>query len=414
MKVYPSHVASETLPTEERVVLDHDVAGEPEGSTRFYILEEELILAEKTMIPPFEDLLDRARLENASLLSQTAKQKDRLETVTAMFCCVLRLDPINRPRPAAEVACELRRYAAHQAPREVHPWRWLLGLESRVVWDEARLACPGTTEQDLEAQFMLTWATAPPRLGDPFSEAYALAKECPVRTRLERPQTYLDGISILYWMQRLMDLCGEPWNISGKDFGKLIDLKQPTASVYLKLAQEDGLLEKTCSLTPATAYVNRESYSYRFHVDQVAINTSDTRDFSEARRHGTMSVVLSSSLVLVNEEVGDGSEVETGSVPKTTVPQARARRKRERQRKATPWLDRKARLRMILSKLEEVARCGKEHKARCPVHKSKKQNLTIGAGREGVVLRCHAGCETRDIVAAIGLQMSDLYWDPPA
>lgn len=414
MKVYPSHVASETLPTEERVVLDHDVAGEPdEGSTQFYILEEELILAEKMMIPPFEDLLDRARLENSLFVSKTAKKKARLETVTAMFCGVLRLDPKNRPRPAAEVACELRRYAAPQAPRGVHPWRWLLGLESRVAWDEARRVCPDTTEEVLEAQFTVTWATAPTRVGDPLSEAYALAKECPVRSRLERPQTYLNGISILYWLQRLMDLCDEPWHISGKDFGKLIGVKQPTAWGYLKLAQADGLLKKACLNTPETAYVKRESYSYRFHLDQVAINTSDTRDFSEARRHGTMSEVLSSSLVLVNEEVGDGSKVKIGSVPKTTVPQARARRKRERQRKATPWLGRDARLRMILSKLEEVARCGKEHKACCPVHKGKKQNLTIRAGLKGVVLYCHRKCETSDIVAAIGLRLSDLYWDPP-
>jgi hypothetical protein len=428
MKVYPSDVAGETLPTEEKVVLDHDVALEPDSDRDFYILNEELIVAEQKLIPPFEELLFRARLENPFLLHQYAKKKARLETVTAMFCGVLRLDPNNRSRPAAEVARELRHYAAQHAPRGVHHWRWLLGLDANRPWEEARKVCLGTKEQDLEAQFMTTWDTAPPRVGDPRSQAYELAKECPVRTRLERPQTYLEGISILYWMQRLMDLCGEPWHLSGKDFGDLIGVKQPTAWSYLRLAQADGLLEKTCTLTPEEAYARSESYSYRFYLDQVATttNTSDTRVSREARRYGTVSLSVNSSLVLVKEEGdvdgpvvgnrrGARGEAGEGSVPKTSVPRARERRNRVRQqRAATPWLDPEARLRMVLSRLKKVAPCGEEYQAHCPAHQGKKQNLTVRAGQKAIVLRCHAGCRADAIVAAMGLQMSDLFWEPPA
>ena len=49
--------------------------------------------------------------------------------------------------------------------------------------------------------------------------------------------------------------------------------------------------------------------------------------------------------------------------------------------------------------------------ARCPCHDDKKQSLSIGRGQKGVVLKCQAGCDTRDIIARIGLRSCDLFYE---
>ncbi|MFR9806451.1 hypothetical protein ACL02T_29805 [Pseudonocardia sp. RS010] len=58
--------------------------------------------------------------------------------------------------------------------------------------------------------------------------------------------------------------------------------------------------------------------------------------------------------------------------------------------------------------------------ARCPAHDDGNASLSVtwrtdsrtGAGRTFV--RCHTGCDTRDVVDALGLSLSDLYDEPPA
>lgn len=49
--------------------------------------------------------------------------------------------------------------------------------------------------------------------------------------------------------------------------------------------------------------------------------------------------------------------------------------------------------------------------ARCPCHDDKKQSLSIGRGKKGVVLKCQAGCDTRDIIARVGLRPRDLFYE---
>jgi len=50
------------------------------------------------------------------------------------------------------------------------------------------------------------------------------------------------------------------------------------------------------------------------------------------------------------------------------------------------------------------------HVALCPAHEDHVPSLSIGQGKDGcVLLHCWAGCDTRDIVAALGLQWSDLF-----
>ncbi len=48
--------------------------------------------------------------------------------------------------------------------------------------------------------------------------------------------------------------------------------------------------------------------------------------------------------------------------------------------------------------------------ARCPAHDDKRASLSVGEGSDGtVLLRCHAGCETREILDRLGLRLADLF-----
>jgi putative DNA primase/helicase len=47
-------------------------------------------------------------------------------------------------------------------------------------------------------------------------------------------------------------------------------------------------------------------------------------------------------------------------------------------------------------------RAGATWMARCPVHEDRSPSLSISAGKDGKVLvRCHAGCDQRDVIAAL-------------
>lgn len=69
----------------------------------------------------------------------------------------------------------------------------------------------------------------------------------------------------------------------------------------------------------------------------------------------------------------------------------------------------------FLSRLDGVRRCGSnsggvEYMARCPAHDDTKASLSVSCGRDGKLLvYCHAGCRTEDILAKMGLTMQDLY-----
>jgi len=65
---------------------------------------------------------------------------------------------------------------------------------------------------------------------------------------------------------------------------------------------------------------------------------------------------------------------------------------------------------MVLDRLERVRRCGKGHTARCPAHADRTASLSLCEGSDGrVLLHCFAGCSAIDVLAAIGLQLIDLY-----
>ena len=47
----------------------------------------------------------------------------------------------------------------------------------------------------------------------------------------------------------------------------------------------------------------------------------------------------------------------------------------------------------------------------CPSHNDKEASLTISRGEKGTVVHCHAGCNTADVLGAVGLSMRDLFED---
>ena len=72
----------------------------------------------------------------------------------------------------------------------------------------------------------------------------------------------------------------------------------------------------------------------------------------------------------------------------------------------------------LLSRFDNVKRVSpgtdpeitEEYSARCPVHDDRINSLSVGVCRDGrILLHCHAGCKTEDILQAVGLTMKDLY-----
>jgi hypothetical protein len=49
--------------------------------------------------------------------------------------------------------------------------------------------------------------------------------------------------------------------------------------------------------------------------------------------------------------------------------------------------------------------------ARCPAHEDRTPSLAVSEGDKGVLIHCWAGCDPRFIVEALGLRLSDLYYD---
>jgi 5S rRNA maturation endonuclease (ribonuclease M5) len=63
----------------------------------------------------------------------------------------------------------------------------------------------------------------------------------------------------------------------------------------------------------------------------------------------------------------------------------------------------------LLSRLN-AKRSGEGYIANCPAHEDRKPSLSINEGRDGrVLLHCHAGCSTDDVLAAAGLTKRDLF-----
>jgi hypothetical protein len=66
----------------------------------------------------------------------------------------------------------------------------------------------------------------------------------------------------------------------------------------------------------------------------------------------------------------------------------------------------------ILPSLESVhARGAGRWSARCPAHADKSPSLTIAEGDKGLLVKCWAGCSLEEITGALGIKISDLFFD---
>jgi len=66
---------------------------------------------------------------------------------------------------------------------------------------------------------------------------------------------------------------------------------------------------------------------------------------------------------------------------------------------------------VLLNKLEGIRHSGAGWTARCPAHEDKDPSLSISVDGDRVLLHCHAGCESSDVLAAVGLTWADLVSD---
>lgn len=69
----------------------------------------------------------------------------------------------------------------------------------------------------------------------------------------------------------------------------------------------------------------------------------------------------------------------------------------------------------LLGRLQGVRQTGDRWEARCPAHRDRKPSLSVSCGDDGrALVRCHAGCDIKDVVAAVDLEMKDLFreWNP--
>lgn len=69
-------------------------------------------------------------------------------------------------------------------------------------------------------------------------------------------------------------------------------------------------------------------------------------------------------------------------------------------------------IREVLTRFDGVKQCGDgQYMARCPCHDDRRQSLSIGRGEKGVVLKCQAGCDTRDVITRVGIKPRDLFYN---
>lgn len=67
----------------------------------------------------------------------------------------------------------------------------------------------------------------------------------------------------------------------------------------------------------------------------------------------------------------------------------------------------------FVAKFDRTTPRGKGVMAKCPAHDDGKASLSIAPANDGgVLLTCHAGCLTQDIVGALGLTLKDLFAKP--
>lgn len=66
--------------------------------------------------------------------------------------------------------------------------------------------------------------------------------------------------------------------------------------------------------------------------------------------------------------------------------------------------------RQFLSLLDGVRGTDSQYTARCPAHDDKRASLCVSQGSDGrILLKCQAGCDWREVIAALGVKKADLF-----
>ena len=65
----------------------------------------------------------------------------------------------------------------------------------------------------------------------------------------------------------------------------------------------------------------------------------------------------------------------------------------------------------VLGRLEHVTGGKGKWMACCPAHQDKSPSLAINEADDRILVHCFAGCETSDVIAALGLTVSDLFYN---
>jgi len=67
----------------------------------------------------------------------------------------------------------------------------------------------------------------------------------------------------------------------------------------------------------------------------------------------------------------------------------------------------------LLNQLGAVRRTSRGWSARCPAHNDRWPSLSVAEGERGLLVKCFAGCTVKEICAALGLTVADLFFDAP-
>lgn len=66
----------------------------------------------------------------------------------------------------------------------------------------------------------------------------------------------------------------------------------------------------------------------------------------------------------------------------------------------------------VIQALNDKGSRGRGNAWQCVAHEDRAPSLSVTRGPKGVLLNCHAGCATEDVVAELGLTMTDLFDEP--
>src|SRR5438128_2085634 len=65
----------------------------------------------------------------------------------------------------------------------------------------------------------------------------------------------------------------------------------------------------------------------------------------------------------------------------------------------------------LLTHLDGVRSVSGGFQARCPAHDDQEPSLSLREAEDRILAKCHAGCETSDVLEALGLRWRDLWFD---